>query len=47
MNDKNEFRECPDPGDAITHGVECPSCGRETYEWERYCHRCGADRWSA
>lgn len=30
----------------ITHSVTCDACGRETFAWERYCHECGADRWS-
>lgn len=29
----------------IKHSVTCDSCGEETYEFERYCHRCGFDRW--
>lgn len=33
-------------GGEIQHAVECGNCGRDTYEWERYCHRCGHDRWS-
>jgi len=29
----------------ITRGVTCGSCERETFAFERYCHRCGHDRW--
>jgi len=29
----------------ITHAVTCPNCGRETYAYERDCHRCGTNRW--
>jgi len=29
----------------ITHGVTCDACGEETFAFERYCHKCGADRW--
>ncbi|WP_337653246.1 hypothetical protein [Halomontanus rarus] len=30
----------------IKHAVTCPDCGKPTFAWERYCHRCNADRWS-
>lgn len=31
--------------DVITHPVECGNCGRDTYKFEKYCHRCGEARW--
>lgn len=29
----------------IQHGKQCPDCEQETYQWERYCHRCEFDLW--
>lgn len=27
--------------------VVCDDCGEETYAFEKYCHRCGANRWES
>jgi uncharacterized OB-fold protein len=32
--------------DEITHAVTCENCGRETFAFERDCHRCGVNRWA-
>lgn len=32
--------------DEPRHAVTCESCGEDTYQFERYCHRCGHDRWA-
>jgi len=31
--------------DEITHSVLCDNCGEETFAFEKYCHKCGANRW--
>jgi len=33
--------------DEITHAVTCDACGKATFAFEKYCHKCGADRWDA
>jgi ssDNA-binding Zn-finger/Zn-ribbon topoisomerase 1 len=33
-------------GGEVENGVTCEECGEETFAFERYCHRCGADRWA-
>lgn len=32
--------------DEPTHAVTCDNCGEETFAFRRYCHKCGADRWT-
>jgi ribosomal protein L37E len=31
--------------DDITHAATCDECGEETFAFEKYCHKCGANRW--